>query len=220
VRDHVDAANLLVRKGRSPDHYIHLPMLPQHGPGGLRRAGGPASGSGHEVFLGLIHRTDGSAGARRRIELASAAVHDFGVEIASMVDEHTRESLLNIVRLVAELDTVFAARGGPPRVPRLDNGPEMTSQALQQFCGEKIGLSYIPPGTPRNNGFVESFNGRMRRECLNRNHWTSLLEARVVIGDFKDEHNRRHRHSALGYLTQTEYAARCSHTDHPVACEI
>lgn len=149
------------------------------------------------------------------------------VKIASMVDEHTRESLLNIVersitaeRLVAELETVFVGRGGPPRVLRLDNGPEMISQALQQFCDDKIGLSYIPPGTPWNNGFIESFNGRMRRECLNRNHWTTLFEARVVIGDFKDEHNRRHRHSALGYLTPAEYAARCSHTHHPVACEI
>lgn len=149
------------------------------------------------------------------------------VKIASMLDEHTRESLLNIVersitaqRLVAELEAVFAATGGPPRVLRMDNGPEFISQALQQFCEGKVGLAYIPPGTPWNNGFIESFNGRMRRECLNRNHWTSLFEARVVIGDFKDEHNRRHRHSALGYLTPAEYAARCSHTHHPVACEI
>ncbi|WP_342228467.1 IS3 family transposase [Nocardia wallacei] len=149
------------------------------------------------------------------------------VKIASMIDEHTRESLLHLVersitaeRLVAELQRVFAARGGPPRVLRMDNGPEMISQALQQFCAGKTGLVYIPPGTPWNNGFVESFNRRLRTECLNRNHWTSLLEARVVIGDFKEEHNRRHRHSALGYLTPAEYSARCSHTHHPVACSI
>ncbi|WP_280335623.1 IS3 family transposase [Nocardia wallacei] len=149
------------------------------------------------------------------------------VKIASMIDEHTRESLLHLVersitaeRLVAELQRVFAARGGPPRMLRMDNGPEMISQALQQFCAGKTGLVYIPPGTPWNNGFVESFNRRLRTECLNRNHWTSLLEARVVIGDFKEEHNRRHRHSALGYLTPAEYSARCSHTHHPVACSI
>lgn len=149
------------------------------------------------------------------------------VKIASMIDEHTRESLLNIVersitgdRLVDELERVFATAGGPPMVLRMDNGPEMISQALQAFCEEKVGLSYIPPGTPWNNGYIESFNNRLRRECLNRNHWTSLLEARVVIGDFKHDHNHRHRHSALGYLTPTEYAARCSHTHHRVACEI
>jgi transposase InsO family protein len=115
---------------------------------------------------------------------------------------------------------VFAAAGGPPKVLRMDNGPEMISQALQQFCAGKVGLSYISPGTPWNNGYIESFNNRLRKECLNRNYWTNLLEARVVIGDFKDEHNHRHRHSALGYLTPAEYAARWRHTHHPVTCEI
>ncbi|WP_078327096.1 integrase core domain-containing protein [Mycobacteroides salmoniphilum] len=78
--------------------------------------------------------------------------------------------------------------------------------ALQSFCRNRIGISYIPPGTPWNNGFIESFNSRMRRECLGRNHWTHLLEARVVIGDFKHEHNTRHRHSSLD---ESPGAARC-----------
>lgn len=149
------------------------------------------------------------------------------VKIASMLDEHTRESLLNLVersitagRLIAELEKCFAVAGGPPMVLRMDNGPEFISQALQLFCAGKVGMVYIPPGAPWENGYIESFNNRLRRECLNRNHWTNLLEARVVIGDFKHEYNHRHRHSALGYLTPGEYAARCSHTHHPVACEI
>ncbi len=149
------------------------------------------------------------------------------VKIASMVDEHTRESLLHLAersitaeRLVAELERVFTATGGPPKVLRMDNGPEMISVALQQFCADRVGIAYIPPGTPWNNGYIESFNRRLRHECLNRNHWTSLLEARVVIGDFKTDHNHRHRHSALGYRTPAEYAATCSHTHHPVACDI
>jgi putative transposase len=121
------------------------------------------------------------------------------VKIASMIDEHTRESLLHLVersitadRLIIELENVFAVHG-VPMVLRMDNGPELVSQALQQFCD----------GT---------FNNRMRKECLNRNHWTTLREARVVIGDFKRDHNRRHRHSALGYLTPAEYAGVCRHT--------
>ena len=81
-------------------------------------------------------------------------------------------------------------------------------------------MSYIPPGTPWNNGHIESFNNRLRKECLNRNHWNTLFEARVVIGDFKDEHNHRHRHSSLGYRTPAEYAAACRCTHTPVACEI
>ncbi|MEU6263609.1 integrase core domain-containing protein [Saccharopolyspora shandongensis] len=81
----------------------------------------------------------------------------------------------------------------------MDNGPEMISTALREFCAERVGLAYIPPGTPWNNGFIESFNNRLRRECLNRNAWTNVLEARVVIGDFKHEHKTWHRHSVLGY---------------------
>ncbi|WP_124711614.1 IS3 family transposase [Mycolicibacterium nivoides] len=149
------------------------------------------------------------------------------IKIASMIDEHTRVSLLNLVersitadRLVDELQAVFAATGGPPRVLRMDNGPEFISQALQQFCENKVGMVYIPPGTPWNNGHIESFNNRLRKECLNRNHWNTLLEARVVIGDFKHDHNHRHRHSALGYRTPAEYAAACRHTHTPMACQI
>ena len=90
------------------------------------------------------------------------------IKIASMVDEHTRESLLHLVersitaeRLVVELEKVFTAAGGPPKVLRMDNGPELVSQALQRFCENKVGLSYIPPGTPWNNGYIESFNNRL-----------------------------------------------------------
>lgn len=139
------------------------------------------------------------------ISLFDATIDGKAVKIASMIEEHTRESLLNIVersitgdRLVDELERVFTIAGGPPMVLRMDNGPEMISQALQAFCEGKVGLSYIPLGTPWNNGYIESFNNLLRRECLNRNHWTSLLEVRVVIGDFTHDHNHRHRHSALG----------------------
>ncbi|MBN7458502.1 IS3 family transposase [Mycobacteroides abscessus subsp. abscessus] len=149
------------------------------------------------------------------------------IKIASMIDEHTRLSLLHVVersitgeRLVFELEKAFAAAGGPPKVLRMDNGPEMVSQALQRFCENKTGMVYIPPGCPWDNGYIESFNNRLRKECLNRNHWNTLFEARVVIGDFKAEHNTRHRHSALGYLTPAEYAAACRCTHTPVACSI
>jgi putative transposase len=156
-----------------------------------------------------------------------SAVDGKAIKIASMVDEHTRVSLLNIVersitadRLVEELKTVFAVAGGPPKVLRMDNGPEFISQGLQRFCDRRVGMSYIPPGTPWNNGHIESFNNRLRKECLNRNHWNTLFEARVVIGDFKEEHNHRHRHSSLGYRTPAEYAAACRCTPTPVACEM
>ncbi|MEP6697408.1 MAG: integrase core domain-containing protein [Pseudonocardiales bacterium] len=149
------------------------------------------------------------------------------IKLASMVDEHTRLSMLHLVersitapRLVKALRAAFAAHG-PRRCCGWTTAPEMISQALREFCADSVvGVSFIPPGTPWNNGHIESFNNRLRRECLNRNHWNSLLEARVVIGDFKAEHNQRHRHSALGYRTPAEYAATCRCTHTPVACTI
>jgi putative transposase len=77
------------------------------------------------------------------------------IKTASVIDEHTRVSLLHLVersitaeRPVAELEAVFAAAGGPPQVLRMNNGPELVSQALQRFCDGKVGMCYIPPGTP------------------------------------------------------------------------
>jgi len=209
---------------------------------------------GRVVNKKKIHRLWTAEGLQRRIrsrrkrvgESTSAAVEadaprvvwaiDFqfdsttdgkAIKIASMLDCHTRQSVLNIVdrsidaeRLVAELDAAFTAAGGPPLALRMDNGPEFVSQTLKAFCAGKVGLDYIPPGSPWHNGHAESFNNRLRRECLNRNHWTSVLEARVEIADYKHQHNTRHRHSSLGYLTPDEYAAQCRHTHHPVACEI
>ncbi|OZF01348.1 integrase core domain-containing protein [Rhodococcoides fascians] len=76
-------------------------------------------------------------------------------------------------------------------------------------------MSCIPPGTPLKNVHIESFDNRLRKECLNQNCWTSVLEARVVVEAFKDDHNHRHRHSSLSYLTRAEYAAQCTHTHQP-----
>ncbi|WP_081792622.1 integrase core domain-containing protein [Rhodococcus wratislaviensis] len=77
------------------------------------------------------------------------------------------------------------------------------------------------PARRGTNGHIESFNRWLRREYLNRTHWTSLLEARVVIEGFKDNNNHRHCHSSPGYHTPAECAARCTHSHQPVnGCEI
>ncbi|EUA33473.1 integrase core domain protein [Mycobacterium xenopi 4042] len=92
------------------------------------------------------------------------------VKIASMLDEHTRESLLNIVersitaeRLIEDLEKCFTAAGGPPMVLRMDNGPELISQALQSFCAGKVGMTYIPPGrrgrTATSNRLTTDYEG-------------------------------------------------------------
>ena len=140
-------------------------------------------------------------------------------KIASIVDDHTRQSVLNMVErsipaedLVAALEKAFALWGGPPQVLRCDNVPEFISEALRMFCEDQVGIGYVPPVQPWKNGYIESFNNRIRDECLNMNEFHSLIEARVVIEDWKEDYNTRHRHSSLAYRTPNEYAASCIHT--------
>ncbi|GFZ99900.1 integrase [Nesterenkonia alkaliphila] len=140
------------------------------------------------------------------------------IKIATVVDEHTRECLGGLVErsitgeaLKDHLDTLAVERGAP-QVIRCDNGPELISQALADWAGQKVGLHYIPPGAPWRNGYVESFNSRIRDECLNINSFYSLLHARVVISDWKYDYNHHRRHSSLGYQPPAAYAAACRHT--------
>jgi putative transposase len=90
----------------------------------------------------------------------------------------------------------------------MDNGPEFISQALQQFCEDSIGFPTFRQGR---HGYVESFNSRIRDECLNINSFWSLAQACVVIGDWKHEYNHHRRHSSLGYQPPARYAATCTH---------
>lgn len=135
----------------------------------------------------------------------------------SIIDEHTRECLGGLVErcvtadhLINELDRVAQQRGYPA-VLRCDNGPELACTAMTDWAGERIGLHFIPPGQPWRNGYVESFNGRVRDECLNINTFWSLTQARVVISDWKHEYNHHRRHSSLGYQAPAVYAAACTH---------
>ena len=139
------------------------------------------------------------------------------VKIVSIVDEHTRECLGGLVersitgdRLIAELDRLAADRGYPA-VLRCDNGPELACTAMTDWADERVGLAFIPPGEPWRNGYIESFNGRLRDECLNINLFWSLAHARVLVSDWKTEYNHHRRHSALGYQAPARYAEACTH---------
>lgn len=140
------------------------------------------------------------------------------IKICTIIDEHTRQVLGGIVArsitapdVTAELDRIAVLHGGYPKVLRSDNGPEFISQKLTTWAENRVGLAYIPPGQPWRNGYVESFNSRIRDECLNLHSFFSLLHARVVIGDWKEEYNTKRRHSSLGYLTPNQYAEKCTH---------
>ena len=82
---------------------------------------------------------------------------------------------------------------------------------MTDWAGERVGLHFIPPGQPWRNGYVESFNGRVRDECLNINMFWSLAQARVVISDWKERLQPPPTPSALGYQAPAGYAAACTH---------
>ena len=140
------------------------------------------------------------------------------LKLLNIVDEHTREALaMDVARsmgadqVVACIERLVARRGAPVHL-RMDNGPELVAWALRDWCHiAGTNTAYIEPGSPWQNPWIESFNGRARDELLNINEFGSLTEARVVIEDWRNEYNTWRPHSSLGGLTPTDYAARCIH---------
>jgi putative transposase len=136
------------------------------------------------------------------------------LKLLNVVDEHTREALAITVErridadtTVAVLDHLVVQRGTAPRFIRCDNGPELTANALRDWCRfTGTGTSYIEPGAPWQNPYVESFGGRRRDERLAVEAFSTLLEAKVLVQDWRIEYNTLRPHSALGYLTPTDYA--------------
>jgi putative transposase len=103
------------------------------------------------------------------------------------------------------LDEVATVHGLPKRIS-VDNGPEFVSNALDRWAHERgVELHFIAPGKPTQNAFIESFNGRLRAECLNANWFESLSHARKVIDDWRTHYNKARPHSSLGGLTPIEY---------------
>jgi putative transposase len=106
-----------------------------------------------------------------------------------------------------ELEKIVAERGRPEAI-RCDNGPEFTSRHFLAWGMErKIELVHIEPGRPVQNGYVESFHGKLRDECLNASWFGNLFEARVKIGAWRAEYNQERPHSSLGYRTPAAFAA-------------
>jgi len=135
----------------------------------------------------------------------------------NIVDDYTRECLaievdtsLGGVRVVRVLEELKQRRGLPRQI-RSDNGPEFVSRAVDQWAYEQ-GLQWhtIQPGRPMENGYVESFNGRFRDECLNENWFRDLADAREKIVQWKQDYNETRPHSSLQYRTPVEFAAQAA----------
>lgn len=129
----------------------------------------------------------------------------------NVVDVCTRECIgievavsLPAQRVVRVLERLVALYGAPQRIT-VDNGPEFISRCLDAWAYQHgITLDFIQPGKPSQNGFIESFNGKFRDECLNRHWFTSLDDAMTTIEAYRIDYNTRRPHSALGYRTPQE----------------
>ena len=128
------------------------------------------------------------------------------VRILTLIDEYTRECLALPVerrmgsrQVIETLADVMLWRGVPEHI-RSDNGPEFVAKQLREWLGKLgTGTLYIEPGSPWENGYCESFNGKLRDECLNGEIFYSLKEAQIVIEGWRKEYNTVRPHSALGY---------------------
>jgi len=135
--------------------------------------------------------------------------------ILTLVDDFTRECLglvvdtsLTGLRVARELDRIAEQRRYPCMIVS-DNGTELTSNAILAWQQDRgVEWHYIAPGKPTQNGFVESFNGRLRDECLNEHLFTNLKEARQIIEEWRIDYNTNRPHSSLNGLTPNEFAAR------------
>ena len=144
--------------------------------------------------------------------------------ILTVVDDCTRECLALVPdtsisgrRVARELDNIVSQRG-KPRTIVSDNGTELTSNAILGWSDETgVGWHYIAPGKPTQNGFVESFNGRMRDELLNESLFFGLDHARRKLAAWAEDYNTRRPHSSIGYQTPAAYAAHLNATGRPAA---
>jgi transposase InsO family protein len=129
------------------------------------------------------------------------------VRLLTLIDEYTRECLaIDVARrldsedVLERLSDLFIRRGVPQYL-RSDNGGEFTAHKVTRWL-KQVGVQtlFIEPGSPWENGYVESFNGKMRDELLNRELFTSLTEAKVLIAQWRREYNQVRPHSARGYM--------------------
>jgi transposase InsO family protein len=147
------------------------------------------------------------------------------LRLLTVIDEFTRECLaIDVARTITaddvleRLGRLFVARGVPEQL-RSDNGPEFTAKAVRQWLG-KVGVKtlYIGPGSPWENGYVESFNGKLRDELLNPEIFDTLPEARVLTERWRRDYNPVRPHSSLGYRPPAPEAILPG-PPAPLACE-
>ena len=178
----------------------------------VRRRGGRKRALGTRAPMALPQ----AANQRWSLDfVADALASGRRFRILTLVDDFSRECLglvvdnsLSGIRVARELDRIVEMRATPLMVVS-DNGTELTSRAILAWQEERgVEWHYIMPGKPTQNGFIESFNGRLRDECLNEHLFSNLAQAREIIEAWRVDYNTKRPHTSLGGLTPTEFATR------------
>lgn len=138
------------------------------------------------------------------------------MKLLVVIDEFTRECLaIDVNRKIKGPDVVevlrylFAVRGEPEFI-RSDNGPEFVSKAVQEWLKNTgVDTLYVAPGSPWENGYVESFNSKLRDEFLNRELFLHIDELRYVADRWQMDYNHYRPHSSLGYMAPAAFATKC-----------
>jgi putative transposase len=145
------------------------------------------------------------------------------IRVLTVVDDFTRECLATEVdtslpglRVARVLDRLAAHRGLPETIT-VDNGPEFAGRALDAWAYQhQVQLHFIEPGKPVQNAYIESFNGRLRDECLNEHWFSTLPGARTIVEAWRQDYNGVRPHSALHNLTLEEFACKTNQAAIPV----
>ena len=139
--------------------------------------------------------------------------------VLTVVDQWSRQSpMLEAAssitgRAVGEALDRALTSASVPRSITVDHGTEFMSRALEDWAYRRsVQLDFIRPGKPIENAFIESFNGRLRDECLNVHQFTSVADAQAKIEAWRLDYNQHRPHSSLGHLTPNEFAATCQIT--------
>jgi transposase InsO family protein len=146
------------------------------------------------------------------------------LRLLNVLDEFTRECLqirvdksIGAQKVIATLEWLFLLHGAPDYI-RSDNGPEFIAKALRQWLGERGAKTlYITPGSPWENPFIESFNDKLRDECLNMHLFVDLEHAATMTEQWRIEYNQERPHSSLNYQTPAQFAAHYRNSSRPTA---
>jgi len=200
---------LLVREGWRVNHkhvyrlYLEEKLVLRRKRGRRRRAGAriapPPAPTRPDQLWTMDFEQDAFASGRR---FRTLNLRDGFTREALEIEGDTSLPGLRVVRVLEGLKQ----QGRKPEAIVIDNGPEFISQVVDRWAYENgVQLHFITPGRPMENGYIESFNGKFRDECLNENWFTDLVDARQTIAAWKWDYNYVRPHSALGYLTPMEF---------------